>query len=271
MKLVFSRKGFDSKYGGMPSPIFPDGRILSLPIPAKKERVTFGDMTFGSLSVGNLVDELSNGRIVATDTAHLDPDLDRDIVKRGENWVPGFGQVAQAQGHLANQGVRPGDLFLYFGWFKKIEQHEGRWRFVRGAPNVHALFGWLRVSEIIHVGSDVRGAIERHPGLADHPHCYGDSFQANNTIYIGSDAGRFKLVTDHHVLTAPGETRSVWRLPRGFLPEGRSPLTCHGDPKRWILDNDEFVRLKTVPIGQEFVLDLDEYPDVHDWIDKVMQ
>ena len=34
MKLIFSRKGFDSSAGGIPSPILPDGRMISLPIPA---------------------------------------------------------------------------------------------------------------------------------------------------------------------------------------------------------------------------------------------
>ena len=31
MKIILSRKGFDSANGGGPSPIFPDGRLLSLP------------------------------------------------------------------------------------------------------------------------------------------------------------------------------------------------------------------------------------------------
>ncbi len=33
MKIILSRKGFDGTYGGYPSPIFPDGRMLSMPIP----------------------------------------------------------------------------------------------------------------------------------------------------------------------------------------------------------------------------------------------
>jgi len=37
MKVALSRKGFDSGYGGCPSPILPDGTILSLPIPSKKD------------------------------------------------------------------------------------------------------------------------------------------------------------------------------------------------------------------------------------------
>ena len=34
MKVILSRKGFDSQYGGYPSPVLPDGRMISLPIPS---------------------------------------------------------------------------------------------------------------------------------------------------------------------------------------------------------------------------------------------
>ena len=33
MKIVLGRKGFDSGWGGNPSPILPEGRLVSLPIP----------------------------------------------------------------------------------------------------------------------------------------------------------------------------------------------------------------------------------------------
>jgi len=41
MKVILSRKGFDSGYGGFPSPVLPDGTMLSLPIP-----VSSGGMVF---------------------------------------------------------------------------------------------------------------------------------------------------------------------------------------------------------------------------------
>lgn len=36
MKIILSRKGFDSSYGGYPSPILPDGSLLSIPIPSMR-------------------------------------------------------------------------------------------------------------------------------------------------------------------------------------------------------------------------------------------
>src|ERR1022692_1176811 len=39
MRIILSRKGFDSSSGGVPSPIFPDGTTLSLFIPDKLSRI----------------------------------------------------------------------------------------------------------------------------------------------------------------------------------------------------------------------------------------
>ena len=35
MKIIISRKGFDSGSGGFPSPIMPDGTLLTTPIPER--------------------------------------------------------------------------------------------------------------------------------------------------------------------------------------------------------------------------------------------
>ena len=43
MKVVLSRKGMDSRAGGIPSPILPDGTLLSLPIPNEKSGVPYND------------------------------------------------------------------------------------------------------------------------------------------------------------------------------------------------------------------------------------
>ena len=44
MKLILSRKGFDSSAGGIASPILPDGRMISLPIPSSGDDFTFADI-----------------------------------------------------------------------------------------------------------------------------------------------------------------------------------------------------------------------------------
>ena len=70
------------------------------------------------------------------------PDIRADALQRLPDWRPAFGQVDGAQTELQNQGIRCGDLFLFFGWFRRVEETpEGRWRY---APDgdVHRVFGW---------------------------------------------------------------------------------------------------------------------------------
>ncbi|MFZ4661436.1 MAG: hypothetical protein ACOYNY_30795, partial [Caldilineaceae bacterium] len=75
MKLILSRKGFDSSAGGVASPLFPDGTLLSLPIPDQKGRVTYANLGWGEHQLGDLVEALTHGRIDRQTRAHLDPDL----------------------------------------------------------------------------------------------------------------------------------------------------------------------------------------------------
>lgn len=55
MKVILSRKGFDSQYGGMPSPILPDGTLLSLPIPSKEDTTKYTDLTWNGKSYYELM------------------------------------------------------------------------------------------------------------------------------------------------------------------------------------------------------------------------
>ena len=55
MKVILSRKGFDSGYGGMASPILPDGTLLSLPIPSKSETVKFTDLHYEGQSYYDII------------------------------------------------------------------------------------------------------------------------------------------------------------------------------------------------------------------------
>ena len=44
MRIILSRKGFDSANGGYPSPIMPDGRMVSLPIPDQDTDVKYSQL-----------------------------------------------------------------------------------------------------------------------------------------------------------------------------------------------------------------------------------
>ena len=113
MKVILSRKGFDSQYGGMPSPILPDGTLLSLPIPSKTDMETkYRDLYYGNSSYYDIIHTLRpNNKIEEEYNCHLDPDIRGAIKDRLTGWKPTFRQEKTALRHLQKQGVGIGDLF----------------------------------------------------------------------------------------------------------------------------------------------------------------
>jgi len=279
MKIILSRKGFDSGYGGCASPIFPDGRLLSLPIPARDAPTRYADLLYDEHSVGNLVSDLSRRKIVPDANTHLDPDLHAAVMERRDGWLPAFGQTGAAQSHLASHAIGPGDLFLFFGWFRNVDKGSSGWRYQPNALDLHVLFGWMQVGEVLDVGPNAAAFLQSHPWLDRHPHMHGER-SANNTIYIASSelringlsgkysgGGIFRSIRPNLVLTASNQKRrSLWNLPACFDPEGRQPLSYHRCPSRWTKNADGTLHLQSVGKGQEFVLDTTEYPDVQKWV-----
>jgi hypothetical protein len=59
MKVILSRKGFDSEYGGGPSPILDGKRLVSLPIKYDKEtRRRYNELQLGGENLGLLIESL---------------------------------------------------------------------------------------------------------------------------------------------------------------------------------------------------------------------
>ena len=141
MRLILSRKGFDSASGGCPSPILPDGSLLSLPIPDSASSIPYAALEWRGVNVGQMVADLTGDPKWPNQHAHVDPDLDPQAYPRADGWRPLFGQMGAAQGHLRKQGVAPGDLFLFFGLFRPVEKKQGAWRFVKRSAAQHALWG----------------------------------------------------------------------------------------------------------------------------------
>lgn len=271
MKLILSRKGFDSGAGGCPSPIFPDGTLVSLPIPDKRSPVRYCDLTWRGRNLGDVVETLTRGRQRRDFRAHLDPDLRSADLRRPPGWRPVLGQTGSAQGHLRRQSVGPGDLFLFFGLFRPVDA-DVRWA---GSPE-HRIWGWLQVGEVVAV-DDIRD----NPTWAwarGHPH-FAMQPDPRNTLYVAADrlslvrgvdgAGVIEVAGARRRLTAEGASVSTWRLPIGFLPKGRPPLTFHRVEDRWRRDGAD-VLLRAVSKGQEFILDLDLYPDVRSWVRSLL-
>lgn len=281
MKLILSRKGFDSSAGGVPSPIFPDGRIVSLPIPDQNSPITYESILAGDDSLGQLVADLAGKRVLPHQGAHLDPDLAAPSLPRLPNWRPIFGQTGQAQSHLRNNGVGPGDLFLFFGLFREVARVNGTYIWKRHSRPCHLLWGWLQVAEILHLADF---PAEGYDWAHYHPHFYR-SDDPNNVLYLGRrhlrlagqtgdlpGAAVFPSFSKKQQLTKPCSQKvSLWELPGWFYPgKHRTPLTYHADSKRWQRNGDT-TELNSVGRGQEFILDCDEYPEAIPWAHQLIR
>lgn len=81
MKIILSRKGFDAGYGGCASPIFPDGSMISLPIPEATSTHSMGDLHCGDIDVSEVARDLApvnaDYPLCARQAIHLDPWLRR--------------------------------------------------------------------------------------------------------------------------------------------------------------------------------------------------
>jgi hypothetical protein len=273
MRLILSRKGLDSSSGGCPSPVLPDGSLVSLPIPDKRSPVRYADLTWRNRNLGDVVAELTGGKVRREFRAHLDPDVREELLPHVTGWRPALGQHGAAQGHLRNHGVGVGDLFLFWGLFRRVDE-DLRWS---GAPE-HRVWGWLQVAEVAPVDAVVRRATSSWAWASRHPHL-AFAEDATNTLYVAAErlrlpglgrrgipgAGSIDVTIDRHRLTECGAPRaSHWTLPIDFLPGGRPPLTYHRDLARWCRQGDA-AHLQVAARGQEFVLDLDLYPGVAEW------
>ena len=262
--------------------------MLSLPIPCRDELpvepITFDGIAWDSGNLAPIVTSLTKGAVARSQAVHLDPDLRYGALGRGLSWRGAFGQIRAAQAHLTNQGVGVGDLFLFFGWFRKVEYtNEGLLRFVGGAPDIHCIFGWLQIGEVLNVGNQFAKYRSSHPGLVDHPHLNGHGYP-ENTIYVAADRltlegrdigvrgwGTFDSFREGLRLTAAGRSRSIWNLPGWMRRENGPVLSYHRKPERWNLRENGSTTLQTVAIGQEFVLDCaDCLTELFHWLKDII-
>lgn len=253
----------------MASPILPCGCLCSIPIPYAYSDVRYSDIRFGSRTLHEIRAELNPTR--SDEPAHLDPDLRHDaLVQRPKGWRPAFGQSGPAARLLINQGVGVGDLFIFFGWFRKMIVSRGKLQFdPADSDGRHIVFGWLEVGEVV----DKLPLRYDLSFLSNHPHVlFSEKETPPNRIYVSSDtgikAGLFATEAEGIVLTQKGRTRSHWLLDAAFESLFLEPdLTYHGDEARWDRVGAK-IALQTVGRGQEFVFDGDRHPRVKDYFVK---
>ncbi len=248
MKIILSRKGFDSENGGMPSPILPDGTLLSMPIPAGSVNTKYSDLKYTNKTYFEIAQELQPRFSHAY--CHLDPDIREKVISRSANWESLFGQCGAAQGHLIKHSIKVGDIFLFFGWFKQTELgRTGKLQFVRNAPDLNIIYGYMQIGEIVSDNKRIRNEFYWHPHSDD-----GHINTVNNNIYAASDKlsfdnslsgyGTFNL-NNKRILTKLGMTRTKWDLPEFFRNVNITYHTQNSFKENYF---------QSVARGQEFVI-----------------
>ncbi len=270
MKIIVSRKGFDSGYGGFPSAILPDGRMVSFPIPEMKSNTKYAELKLDkNLSYCDLMQNLfgneikleKNGKVQLDQVGcHFDPDIDKQALPRKKNWRGILGQSGASQSHLVNQKIEVGDIFLFFGWFRKVDRVNGCYRYSQSDKHGRHIFhGYLEIGEILRLNSQ-----DPHPWMQNHPHITRRlSANANDTLYIATSCfsadnslkgyGTFKF-NDALVLTKDGLSRSKWNLPSFFK---KSSISYHSE-KSW-----KEGYFQSAAKGQEFVVNCT--PKIRQW------
>ena len=268
MKIILSRKGFDStgENGGFPSPILPDGTLLSLPIPDGINAIAYEQLHYKGKSYADIISELTNGKFLFKE-CHLDPDIRKEVLtSRPDGWKAAFGQSGAARGHLKNKEVEVGDLFLFFGLFRQTEEINGKYQFVKGTTPKHIIWGYLQIGEIIPEPTK-----EKYPWLIPHPHLDRIG-KSNNTIFVARDtlswdkdkSGASSLTyRPELVLTKEGcSLCSCWQLP-DFMKE--ADISYHSKDS-W--KNGYF---QSVGRGQEFVITLNKENLLQNWASNMIE
>ena len=267
MRIILSRKGFDSSNGGKPSPILPNGTMLSMPIPSVEDADCYDELVYNGQSYSEILHQLNpKGNF---HNCHIDPDIrDNNRINPIQEWKPAFGQIGAAQSVLANAGVQKGDLFLFFGWFRQTEEYKGVLRYARKKDrdfyqyaDLQAVYGYLEVGNIIWDKENMKEYFW-------HPHsAYSGFGPGNNALYIPAERlsfnpelkgyGTFDFREDR-VLTMKGKSRATWN-PYPFL----MPEHVYGNRH-----NSREEGLYYAGIWQELII-MDESEDLTNWIKQI--
>ena len=266
MKVILSRKGFDSANGGQASPVMPDGTMLSLPIPSR-DRTSYAGIQWNGCSFLDIIRQLNAKTLIDNDSrCHLDPDLRVEARPRKPGWRPAFGQKGAPLTELLHHDIGIDDIFLFYGWFRHTACLKGHLSYLRGAKDMHAIFGYLQIGEVLRDEKDIPEWLRDHPHT-DHAIYEKEWRDGHNAIFLPSARlslcpempGAGTLAFDkRRVLTKEGCCRSRWTFPENMW--GTPISHC---PNGWRKDF-----FQSAAIGQEFVMEAS--PQVIQWLKGIL-
>ncbi|PYZ92642.1 hypothetical protein CR194_13320 [Salipaludibacillus keqinensis] len=303
-KLIFSRKGFDSSSGFGYSPYDPaTGKYILLPIPEGKkahnphtyEELKLHPGYLEGIQAENLQELIEDPmlgsskktrEIIKNSYAHYDPILRKPAWLRNGPDFGAFGQTGGAAGHLHNNDVNEGSVFLFFSRFKPVKDRvhpldpNGGWN-----DGVYYLYGWLKVGKIIT--NDNREELPKEM-REQHPHGAEDNFirNNNNTLYLASDhlfhdrdipgSGYFPRLNDRLLLSSPLHKNkpSVWQLPAFFHDSHYQPTYLEEkekEKKKWLKssENPGMYYVQSPGRGQEYIAPLENKSE--NWLKSLFE
>lgn len=290
-KLILSRKGFDSASGNGYSPFDPKtGKFIVLPIPEDEEKdalykyneLSLVSQFFEGINAKNLQELINHPKMyfgkntkieVRNRSAHYDPILGRCPWLTNGPEFGAFGQSEAAAGHLRNNQVQEGSIFLFFSRFTPIKYRVhpldpiGAW--TQGA---YFIYGWLKVNKVITKVNQSELPIEirdRHPHGSDYDFINRD----NNTIFLAAEklfedmdipgSGYFPKLTSDLLLSSELHKNqpSIWKLPSFFNTDDYRPTYLNVEENisnRWLNcpDNSNYCYVQSAGRGQEYVSNL---------------
>lgn len=271
MKVILSRKGFDSQNGGYPSPILPNGDMISLPIPENTNTYYKDLMVDKNMYYLDLMNQLGIRNFNRNSSAHLDPDI-KPVRKGADPWQPLFGQCGSSGSHLINNNVCKGDIFLFFGWFRNTVMTSSGLKYDPNDKNgKHIIWGYMEIGDVVPVRPN-----NTDPAILAHPHYvnrYESDYKISNTIYVGASNLSFNLdkpgtgvfkYDSSLVLSYDNNKKSMWKLPSFFDPADGTVMTYHKDNNRWSKNGNNDCILQSVGKGQEFVITGDN--NIDNWV-----
>lgn len=221
MKVILSRKGFDSANGGIVSPILEDGTMISFPIPSPDVH-TFSELECNGIPYDQLLHDLNYKETRYGVHCHIDPDLNADRWKlKPAGWFPAFGQISSSASYLKHIGVAPGDIFLFFGNFHRIAKGQNdSYHYLRHTgdfyrdSDLQVIWGYLQVGEILSTP-------EQQKTAPWHPHSIPErTCIPTNVIYKASGHLSFAPAfpgagilpfAKKRVLTLYGASKGTWK------------------------------------------------------------
>ena len=321
MKVIFSRKGFDSSYGGCSSIILPKemgSKMISFPIPethSKRGGIKADNIIYVDLYNKSLKDILSDLNKEIKDKYHVDPEIQNMQIKDTDGSLKqsfanrkyaALGQSGAAAGHLLNQKIKKGDLFLFFSTYQETRLDEDKKiHYAEDKKKFHSIWGYMIVDDVFLINpknnyitkiyyddknnrkEDKPKLIDSftdYPGLKSHLHFKnrkGYEKNIKNIIICSTTFGTFNYTEELRLTRKDPNTNEVsnnltdWKITNFWNNNLQNKITMTYNDKNIKKELSKakghlHLEIKAASIGQEFVIDNYDIAIMKKWLKEIL-